>query len=297
MNKTTVRKMYRKGASVAEIQKQENLSYSFVWNCVKDITRPMGISIERYRRNLEKFESIAGIYYIKHTKTGRFYIGSSINVGRRLRQHLTKLDHNKHKNKTLQQDFNNDDKLLFGMLTTGLLEDMDKIESVEYNLIRLHLLSNKCYNKCLNADKYKILKQRDLTKILSKVVKQSDGCWTINSDYEYPRYCWYNKAKKQTESTSASRVVYYLTHKELPPNLNVCHSCDNTKCVNPDHLFLGSNYSNVKDRTKKNRGPKKRIDRTEVKKLLQRSLSVSKIAKKMDCSTGAIYLIKKELGF
>jgi hypothetical protein len=38
-----------------------------------------------------------------------------------------------------------------------------------------------------------------------------------------------------------------------PAGLHVCHSCDNPSCVREDHLFLGTNNQNMKDKTNKNR--------------------------------------------
>jgi hypothetical protein len=50
----------------------------------------------------------------------------------------------------------------------------------------------------------------------------------------------------------AHRVSYTL-HKGDCSDFNVCHSCDNPCCVNPEHLFLGSTKDNVADRQSKGR--------------------------------------------
>lgn len=50
----------------------------------------------------------------------------------------------------------------------------------------------------------------------------------------------------------AHRIAYKLFKGEEPPkNLFVCHACDNPSCVNPDHLWLGTNQDNQLDRIKK----------------------------------------------
>lgn len=52
----------------------------------------------------------------------------------------------------------------------------------------------------------------------------------------------------------ASRAMWILTHKEIPKWMCVLHKCDNPKCVNPNHLFLGTQQDNMKDKQKKGRG-------------------------------------------
>lgn len=52
---------------------------------------------------------------------------------------------------------------------------------------------------------------------------------------------------------TCNRVSWYLTNGEIPPDLQVCHRCDNPKCVRPDHLFLGTMDENQKDKINKNR--------------------------------------------
>ena len=52
---------------------------------------------------------------------------------------------------------------------------------------------------------------------------------------------------------SAHRLSYLLFKGQIPENYNVLHTCDNPLCVNPNHLFLGTQLDNIKDRDKKQR--------------------------------------------
>lgn len=57
----------------------------------------------------------------------------------------------------------------------------------------------------------------------------------------------------RTKSEGAHRVAFILTNGPIPTGLFVCHSCDNPKCCNPSHLWLGTNGENMKDAFDKNR--------------------------------------------
>ena len=57
-----------------------------------------------------------------------------------------------------------------------------------------------------------------------------------------------------TRKTISAHRFSYLTFKgEIPNGMFVCHKCDNPRCVNPSHLFLGTRQDNVDDRERKGR--------------------------------------------
>ena len=66
----------------------------------------------------------------------------------------------------------------------------------------------------------------------------------------------YGRVIVKQRNSHAHRVSYFL-HKGHPGDLLVCHTCDNRLCVNPNHLFLGTNQDNIDDRNRKGRACKK----------------------------------------
>lgn len=84
----------------------------------------------------------------------------------------------------------------------------------------------------------------------------------FDSQYEKTEGCWIWKGKENTggygkwANTSASRQSWIYNIGKIPKGRQVCHTCDNRKCVNPSHLFLGSIGDNMRDKISKNRQAK-----------------------------------------
>lgn len=59
------------------------------------------------------------------------------------------------------------------------------------------------------------------------------------------------------------RASWILHYGEVPDDFHVLHKCDVRNCVNPDHLFLGTNQDNIEDKVRKGRqgrrGPVKKF--------------------------------------
>ena len=90
-----------------------------------------------------------------------------------------------------------------------------------------------------------------LKRFYSKIEKQKNGCWIWIASKTKDNYgsFFYNGR--------AHRVSYQLFLGSIPDGLLVCHKCDVTECVNPEHLFLGTVLDNNLDCIRKNRHSKK----------------------------------------
>lgn len=81
------------------------------------------------------------------------------------------------------------------------------------------------------------------------------GCWDWTGKIrKRDGYATFTHRPSNTNEARANRISWRLFHnKDLQNDVCVLHKCDNRKCVNPDHLFVGSQRDNVEDMCYKHR--------------------------------------------
>ncbi len=110
-----------------------------------------------------------------------------------------------------------------------------------------------------------------MTKPLTRIVLDSDARANLEARY-WPKVdrraadeCWEWKAKAVHSygygRMTAGRHVHLKAHQigwalkngPIPEGMSILHRCDNPKCCNPDHLFLGTQLDNMGDAKRKGR--------------------------------------------
>lgn len=91
------------------------------------------------------------------------------------------------------------------------------------------------------------------------LAKTFDQHWTLNPktrchEWQRSRRRWgYGQLYVDGENVPAHRFAWERVNGPIPDGMHVCHRCDNPPCVNPDHLFLGTNTDNRRDSVLKER--------------------------------------------
>lgn len=77
----------------------------------------------------------------------------------------------------------------------------------------------------------------------SKVDKSGD-CWLWTASVDRKGYGMFGINRGNGR---AHRIAWELANGPIPAGKQICHACDNPPCVNPDHLWLGTNRENMED--------------------------------------------------
>lgn len=156
---------------------------------------------------------------------------------------------------------------------------------------------------CVNPDHLICGNEARFFAKVQKLSESQGGCWIWISAEDkngYGKFCFTDENGYQ--DVRAHRYSWEMRWGKISsPIVLVCHKCDNPRCVNPDHLFLGDNQDNVNDRDQKGRNifgekhPLSKINTTQVigiKLYLLSEIPVSMISKLTGISTNTIYGIK-----
>ena len=136
-----------------------------------------------------------------------------------------------------------------------------------------------------------------LPRFLNNIEISDSGCWnwiaSIILNTGYGCFSVNNKV------TLAHRWAYSYYIGPIPTGFFICHTCDNRRCVNPDHLFAGTQKDNLADASSKGRlrGIRKQQSHLtepqveEIINLLKFSKKYSSIARVFSVTRQTIYLI------
>lgn len=99
---------------------------------------------------------------------------------------------------------------------------------------------------------------RKITPLLDRfnakwIGEPNSGCWLWEGATVPKGYGLLGDQTKRRKHQYAHRASWELFKSEIPDGLFVLHKCDNPYCVNPDHLFLGTQKDNHDDMVSKGR--------------------------------------------
>jgi hypothetical protein len=137
-------------------------------------------------------------------------------------------------------------------------------------------------------------------RIEAKVLRIPEaGCWVWMGSSQVRGY---GEIISNNRKHLAHRASYEAFVGPIPKGMYVCHACDNVACVNPNHLFLGTQKQNLQDMVNKGRStwgeknPQAKLTEQQVKEIKQgfaEGKTDMELAKQFNMSRQGINSIRK----
>lgn len=190
-------------------------------------------------------ENTIGVYVLLNTENGRFYLGSSQDIRNRIiRSHYSQLKNGKGITKELQNDFNKYGEQAFVGEAWFVCESIEEAVETEYTILSFDGFKELLYNKTFDMfDIRNVLTIKYIEKFRGSIDK-TQTCWNFTGRINKDGYGEMDVTYGKSRRVLAHRFSYELHKGSCGRNI-IGHSCNNKRCVNPEHLYITNHKDNT----------------------------------------------------